>query len=426
MSLINFGAGISQMGASVADSAGQAGLLAQKAQLETQKEILANQLAEGRETRLQVLRHGQDLENIGAQGEQSRQTVGAQGEQERQNIEAQGGQQRTTLDYQNKLPMTEAERAADKARNRAIDVSLLEATKPVSGGYTGVFNVYDPKTRTWSVQAPAGGASEAAAPDPSAKNITGQTGLSSGAFNYLIGNTSAIPRDAMSRKQAQNEANEFLKRSGTDMASLQSQFKAYNNVLQTNLQKSNSMEILNKEVQGTVQNLAPVADKLGGGNLRWTKDGAQFLGGLANDPNAQQYAFYLGQLRADLAGFNAISGGKMDQHGNAHADDSDFRAAERVIKAGLDSGGARGLAAAVDATGAKNRAIVDNAIDDANRGIWGLFGVGDNYKPHHAQTGAPDIHAPSGKPMPKAGEVQDGFKFLGGDPANPKSWQKVQ
>lgn len=45
MSLINFAGGLSQMGASIADTAGQAGLQAQRAQLENQKLVLASQLA---------------------------------------------------------------------------------------------------------------------------------------------------------------------------------------------------------------------------------------------------------------------------------------------------------------------------------------------------------------------------------------------
>jgi hypothetical protein len=215
--------------------------------------------------------------------------------------------------------------------------------------------------------------------DATSKSILAQTGLSNGAFQALIGNSSQLPRDAVSRARAQAEATKFANDRGVDTSTLQSQYKAYNNVLQNNLQKSNGLEILNNEVQGTVKNLMPVADALQGGNLRWVNGAAAFVGGLKNDPNAQKYAFYLNQLRADLAGFNAISGGKTDQHGNAHADDSDFREAESVIKTGIDSGGAQGLAQAVQATSSKNKAIVDDAATDANRNIWKLFGVGDNY-----------------------------------------------
>lgn len=118
MSIINFGSGLSEMGKSIADTAGSAGLMAQKAELENQKEVLASQLAEGRETRLQTLRHGQDLENIGAQGDQSRQTVGAQGEQSRQ-----------TAGYVNTLPMTASEEAANKIAQKNADTSRMMVNK---------------------------------------------------------------------------------------------------------------------------------------------------------------------------------------------------------------------------------------------------------------------------------------------------------
>jgi len=216
--------------------------------------------------------------------------------------------------------------------------------------------------------------------DPSAPNITGQTGLSMNGFNYLVGNMAAMGRDKVTRARAAQEAGEFAKRSGTDVATIKSQYTALNNVLQNNLQRANQMEILEKEVQGTVDNLAPVADKISPSNVRWTRQGIQFVGALQNDPNVQQYATYLNQLRADLAGFNAVSGGKMTENGNARTDESDFRAAEKIISSGLNSGGARGLAAAINATGQKNKAIVEDAIDNTTRRVWGLFGVGKNYK----------------------------------------------
>lgn len=56
MSLINLGNGLSEMGKSVADTAGSAALVAQKADLENQKEQLINQLATTRETSLEKLR----------------------------------------------------------------------------------------------------------------------------------------------------------------------------------------------------------------------------------------------------------------------------------------------------------------------------------------------------------------------------------
>lgn len=56
MSLINLGNGLSEMGKSVADTAGSAALVAQKADLENQKEQLINLLATTRETSLENLR----------------------------------------------------------------------------------------------------------------------------------------------------------------------------------------------------------------------------------------------------------------------------------------------------------------------------------------------------------------------------------
>lgn len=224
------------------------------------------------------------------------------------------------------------------------------------------------------------------APDATAPNITGQTGLSMDGFNYLIGNMSAMGRDKVTRARAAREAGEFAARSGTDVSTIKSRYTALNNVLQNNLQRANQMDILNQEVQGTVDNLAPVADKLSPSNIRWTREGVEFVGGLQNDPNVQQYATYLNQLRADLAGFNAVSGGKMTENGNARTDESDFRAAEKTIGSGLSSGGARGLAQAIQETGIKNRAIVDKAIEDTNRSVWQLFGVGKNWDATHPHT----------------------------------------
>jgi hypothetical protein len=164
-----------------------------------------------------------------------------------------------------------------------------------------------------------------------------------------------------------------------------------------NTLKSNTMDTLANEIKGTVQNLAPVADNLGGGRLRWANGVAQFVGGLANDPNAQQYALYLNQLRADLAGFNAVSGGKIGLHGQVQTDNADFAAAERVIKDGLDRGGAQGLAAAIESTRIKNVAVVEKQSDAAQRGVWTSLGLGPQYDKLHSAAPVPSRNA---KPAP--------------------------
>jgi hypothetical protein len=86
-SLINFGAGLAAAGASVADTAG----MLSKAELERQKEVLADQLATTRETSLENLRqsgakelqHGaQDFQ--AGQNDQERQFQGGQSDKQRQ------------------------------------------------------------------------------------------------------------------------------------------------------------------------------------------------------------------------------------------------------------------------------------------------------------------------------------------------------
>lgn len=88
MSLLNWGAGLSAAGSSVATFAGNAGMAQQKADLEQQQTRLADQLATTRETALAHVRGGEE-----------RLTGTA-------NAEAVGGQQRATQKAANELPMT--------------------------------------------------------------------------------------------------------------------------------------------------------------------------------------------------------------------------------------------------------------------------------------------------------------------------------
>lgn len=58
MSLLNFGGGLAAMGQSISTQAGAYGLAQQKMELQNQMETLANQLAEGRQTRVAGVEHG--------------------------------------------------------------------------------------------------------------------------------------------------------------------------------------------------------------------------------------------------------------------------------------------------------------------------------------------------------------------------------
>lgn len=123
MSLLNLGAGLSEMGKGIATFAHDAGLTAQKAELEKQQSILSDQLATTRETTL-----------AGVQGDQARQTTQV-------SAEAQGAQARLTQKEANALPMTEAQAAAnDLGRdtlNETHDYHVGELKKPVAAGYNG-------------------------------------------------------------------------------------------------------------------------------------------------------------------------------------------------------------------------------------------------------------------------------------------------
>ena len=78
MSLINFGEGLSAMGNAVAATAGTAAIEAQKADLDQQKEILASQLAEGRESRITAQKGQQDIALAGVQSQNRMQEYKAQ------------------------------------------------------------------------------------------------------------------------------------------------------------------------------------------------------------------------------------------------------------------------------------------------------------------------------------------------------------
>lgn len=102
LSLMN---AFSQAGQSIEKYAGAAGLAEQKAELERQQAAFVSQLQEGVQTRLAHVQGGE-------QRETAQVTATAQGEQ-----------QRETQTHANELPMTEAQKAADKNAQGQLKVS---------------------------------------------------------------------------------------------------------------------------------------------------------------------------------------------------------------------------------------------------------------------------------------------------------------
>lgn len=293
-----------------------------------------------------------------------------------QQIAAQSAAAQRNAQFTNQLPQTANERAVN-----ALGRDQLNKPQFVPYGAPG----YMQGSKFTALPGAGGaGSSPFGLGDETSPSLNGQLGMSTNALNLLTGNTAAVakgrPMDLASR-----EVDEVIKRRGLDPSVVKPRVQAYSDAVKMNTLKSNTMDTLSRELSGTVENISPIADKLGGGDLRWTKEGVQFVGGLANDPNSQQYAFYLNQLRADLAGFNAVSGGKIGLHGQVMTDNADFAVAERVIKDGLSSGGARGLATAIEATRQKNVGIVEKQSVEAQRGIWQALGLGPQFDKIHGQ-----------------------------------------
>lgn len=317
--------------------------------------------------------------------------------------------QEAQAQFTNQLPATAYQQAEIAQQRATTGLGYAQLNKPqfVPYGAPG----YLKGGQYTALPVPGGGAAGTGVGDPASASAPVQLGLSSRAYNLLTGNTAALgPRD----KQAANaELDSFFARSGLDPSSAKPQVQAYSSAINMNTLKANTMDTLAKEISGTVQNYGPVIDKLtGSGNLRIGNKGWELVGSAVNDPTAQQAIVYLNQMRADLAGFNAASGGKIGVHGQTRTDNSDFEKADEVIKNGLSSGGARALAGAVEATRQKNVAVAQQQVQEATRGMWNALGIGANYDAtHKPQLGAPSPAPPQGGAQPQQLSPQDAAKL---------------
>lgn len=298
--------------------------------------------------------------------------------------------QEALADYNNKLPMTAEQVASNRIAQQNANAATTSANKPVFAPYGAPGYFQGGKYTAMPGTASAFGDGDSKSP-----SLQGQLGLSSMGINYLAGNTSQMGmRD---KAMASKEVDNMVARTGLDMSVIKPKIQAYQSAVQMNTLKANTMDTLSREMQGTIANLSPIADKIGG-NVRFVNGIATLIGGAVNDPDAQKYVTYLNQLRADLAGFNAASGGKIGVHGQVGTDNQDFQNAERVIQNGLSSGGARALGQAIESTRQKNVAIVQQQSDEAQRGIWNAFGIGKNFDATH----------PGTTPMPQAANNSGG------------------
>lgn len=241
--------------------------------------------------------------------------------------------------------------------------------------------------------------------DPTSKDILSQTGLSMNGFMYLTGQASKLGRDAATRNAAAAEAKAFAKRSGTDVSTLGSQYKAYNDTLHSNVVRNNQMQILDGELTGTIRNLKPVADAASLGSLKVANVAKLFSGEQFTDPTVQQYSFYLKQLQSEVAGYLAAARGNLSENGSVKTDDSDMTDAASIIKNGLNSRQADGLLTAVQSTQEKAKSVLSTAVHSANKQVWGLFGLADNYDKTHPE---PSQSAGPAHKAPQQGKFTEG------------------
>jgi hypothetical protein len=235
---------------------------------------------------------------------------------------------------------------------------------------------------------PAGDTSTASAVSGNGQptDILTATGLSLPAFNYLTQGTASLSRmSAADRIQVMTEASTWAKTNGVDVATFQSQYKAYNDVLQKNIERANNTSIYANEVSGSADALMSVIDQkdlqqgvfakaLGITNFKPTNLVALATGAEVNDPLTTKYATQLQAMTNDYAGYLAAS------RGATTPELSDIQDAARVISSGLNSGSVQGFKEAIQANEQKVAGVVNAAVDSTRNQVWSLFGVGDQYQ----------------------------------------------
>jgi hypothetical protein len=226
--------------------------------------------------------------------------------------------------------------------------------------------------------------------DPESRNLTAQTGLSSGAIDYMMGRqtTKAAPVIKAYNKEITN----WGIKNNIDTSTLKYQAPAIGKVLDQNIIRNNQANILENEISGSVENLAPLLDAAHRGNLAVLNKAGKFVATNFNDQTSIQASDQLNRLTSELAGYNAAAGGHLGENGTPQPTAGDFEEARNLINSGLNAGGANAIAQSVAKSAAKNRVVLANAIDDAQKQQWTMLGLGGRYK----STRVPTTAAPGG------------------------------
>ena len=239
---------------------------------------------------------------------------------------------------------------------------------------------------------PAGPEGVTAPLDPSSQDLMSQAGLTYNGFLALTGRMSQLPRDKETRNRASAEVQAWARERGMDVATLGSQYKAYNEALENNIQRYNRTLLAEGEIAADVTNLLAHVKETGLGDVRAINAAKQWLKGELNDPNAAQYAFFLNQLVNDIALYNAASQGRATLQ-------SDVEDAKGVVQRGVSAGSLTGMQKAITQSVEKMGTVLEGAVNRSRKNVWDLFGVGDKYKPKGGANATPT----AGKPMTVGG-----------------------
>ena len=224
--------------------------------------------------------------------------------------------------------------------------------------------------------------------DEKGGSILAQTGLSLAAFNYLTQGTASMSRMTASQRAAiMGEAQQWLNKNNIDVSTFQSQYEAYNDVLSKNIQRANQTKVMAGEVTGSADALISAIDANGAstkgvpgyegstgmGSLKAANILSLMAGEQVNNQFAQTYKTQITFMANDLAGYLAAA------RGATSPELQDQKDAAQIIANGMNTGSVTAFRNAITANEEKVAGVVNNAVSDTQKQVWGLFGVADRY-----------------------------------------------
>ena len=263
-------------------------------------------------------------------------------------------------------------------------VTQLYGTRPTPEQIASARRSYGEAGRAPTVNVNMGPEPVAPPSDVSSQDIMSQAGLSR--MGYLsLTNPTSIPRDQATRTRAAEEVAAWARARGIDTSTFEAKFKAYNKVMSNNIMRLNTVQNIELDLQGTIQNLQNAATEAGMTDVTAVNAMKLWLAGNLNDPRAINYATNLEALVSDIARYNSSS---SSPDGDRNPLDADMTAARNLLKRGISSGGLAGVLKAVNASVATMDRVNKTAVTRAEKAVWTLFGVGDKYQPKVDAPGA--------------------------------------